>query len=337
LVQLATDQEIFLFDVEQGGEQVVEPLITLLESREIAKVFHDCREDSALLHHQFGASMAAVFDTQVGQALVVERKGLEPYQASLGELMRYYLMPTYRSHRWDELEAKQVNPKEWAKRPLAPRPLRYAVEGVAHLLPLQRALCKELGDPGGDLVMQRSSRFVDYAHLNSSVLPTRDISGLRPGAPLGAMLASRRPDAAYFKLNHTWLTGAVLDKTDLRDFVDLQPGDVTNCRVKSLSECQQFVHLQREGHGELSWDMRKREMRRMPSMEDLEAYRPSRQSTMYGFGRDQGGGSSMTEERSNYRDEKPSITFQSGKRGVPKVRDNSIKAPKRRGGSRASD
>lgn len=334
LVQLATEEEIFLVDVEQGGTQVVEPLVTLLESREVAKVFHDCREDSALLHHQFGASMAAVFDTQVGHALSVERQGLEPYQAGLGELLRLFLMPTYRSHRWDDLEAKPISPKEWSKRPLAPRAVRYAVEGVAHLLPLQRAISQELGDPSGDLVMQRSSRYVDYAHLNSAAFSTQDISGLRPGAPLGAMLASRRPDSAYFKLNHGTLTGVVLDPTDLKDFVDLQPGDVANCRVKSLSECQQYVNLQREGHGELSWDMRKREMVRMPSMEDLEQMRPRRQSTMYGFGRDQGGGASITEERSNYRDEKPNIVFRSGKRGVPKVRDNSIKAPKRRGGTR---
>eukprot|EP00401_Gymnodinium_catenatum_P021376 CAMPEP_0117539344 /NCGR_PEP_ID=MMETSP0784-20121206/42937_1 /TAXON_ID=39447 /ORGANISM="" /LENGTH=94 /DNA_ID=CAMNT_0005335969 /DNA_START=1 /DNA_END=282 /DNA_ORIENTATION=+ len=92
--------------------------------------------------------------------------------------------------------------------------------------------------------------------MNLAELPSVDSSVLRPGLPLNAMLAMRRSDAAYFKLNRAPLTGAVLDATDLRDFADVQPGDIVACRVKSLSDCRQFVHLRREGHGRFFYDQR---------------------------------------------------------------------------------
>lgn len=334
LVQLATEDELVLVDVKVGGPGVVEVLTPLLESREIVKVFHDCREDASLLLHQHSVALAAVFDTQVAHALWLERKGLELYQASLPEVLRTFLMNVYRSHGWAELERKPMTPTQFQERPLPPQAIRYAVEGVAHLLPLQRRLCRELGDSGGDLVVQRSLRYVQYAHLNSTEFTSQDISHLRPGAPLTAMLAARRPDAAYFKLNHGALTGAVLDRKDLSEFQDLQPGDVAACRVKSLSECQQFVHLQREGHGELLFDFRQREMRRLPSRAEVDRVHPPRQSSMYGFGTRRGG-SQLDQEPESFREEKASVIYKKGKRGQVKVRETSFKSPKKQSQQRS--
>mmetsp|Transcript_38147 Transcript_38147/g.109462 ORF Transcript_38147/g.109462 Transcript_38147/m.109462 type:complete len:399 (-) Transcript_38147:351-1547(-) len=328
LVQLATDDDVFLVDVTVGGPKVVQPLVPLLESREVTKVFHDCREDAALLLHQHEAGLTNVFDTQVAHSLWLERQGWELYQASLPEVLRTFMLSTYRAHRWDELERKPINPSRWQDRPLAPHAARYAIEGVAHLLPLQKTICRALGDPGGDLVIQRSSQYVQYSHLNAAELASPDLSGLRPGAPLCAMLAARRPDAAFFKLNHSSLTGRVLEHEDLRDFQDLQPGDVASCRVKSLSECQQFVHLQREGHGELMFDLRKREMRRLPSKADVDRAYPDRQSTMYGFGRAGPGAPPLVSEKASFREEKSEVIHKVGKRGAVKVRNTSIKAPR---------
>lgn len=322
LLQLAAGEDLYLVDVAAGGRASVEALAALLESREVVKVFHDCREDASLLLHQYGVDMTAVFDTQVAHRLWLERKGLDQYQASLPEVMRTFLLPTYRKHRWDELEAKPVVPARWEERPLSPQALRYAVEGVAHLLPLQRVFHRELGDPAGDLVIQRSVKYVQYASLNAAELPSADLSGLRPGAPLCAMLASRRPDSAFFKLNHSSLTGAVLDRKELREFEDLQIGEVATCQVKSLSDCQTVVHLQREGTGDLMFDNRTREMRKLPPRSELDRVFPNRQSSMYGYGRPDSDRPSISVERSSYREEKPEVIFKSGKRGAVKIRKN---------------
>lgn len=324
LVQLATDQEVFLLDVLSSLD-VVQPLLPLFETQEIVKVFHDCREDASLLFHQHKAPLVSVFDTQVGHAVWLEQQGLEVYQASIAEVLRTFRLKTYRSHRWDELERKAIIPQRWRQRPLEPQCIRYAVEGVVHLLSLQQSICRELGDPNGDLVLRRSVRYVDYAHLNCNQLPTQDISGLKPDAPLQAMVASQRPDAIYFKLNHGNLTGAVFDSKERSDFADVQPGDVVHCRVKSLSDCKNFVHLQREGHGNLFFDRRQREMRVLPKLKDYE----SRQSSLYGFGeRGRHRGPAISEEPASFQEQRSEIFHKLGKRGRERVRKPALKPPK---------
>jgi len=183
-----------------------------------------------------------------------------------------------------------------------------------------------------DLVLRRSVRYLEYAHLNRSELPTSDTSSLRHGAKIEAMLAARRSDSAYFKLNHGSLTGAVLDAKDLAEFVDLSIGDTARCRVKSTSECGQFVHLQREGHGNLFFDKKLQEMRRLPSQEEVDASHPQRGSTLYGFGKRRGSRPSVQEDPSSYKEQKSEVIYKKGKRGQVMVRRTGIKLPSKPSG-----
>lgn len=315
VIQLATEDEVLLVDVHAGGAKVVEPLEPLFNDRELVKVFHDCREDVSLLTNQHRIVVAGVFDTQVGHKVWLERQNLDTYQASVGEVLRTFDLKTYRKHRWDELERKPVAPHRWEHRPMEPSVLRYAVEGVAHLLSLQRLICRELGDPAGDLVLRRSERYLEYAHLNRAELPVLDVSNVVAGMPLSAMLATRRADSAYFKLNHGSMVGAVLDTGDLRDFKDLQPGDVVRCRIKSVSECRQFVHLQRDGHGALFFDFRQQEVRALPTKDEVDARQPRRQSTLYGFGNSGSSREAISEQPRSFKKQKSETFFKAGKRG----------------------
>mmetsp|Transcript_9161 Transcript_9161/g.20212 ORF Transcript_9161/g.20212 Transcript_9161/m.20212 type:complete len:389 (-) Transcript_9161:88-1254(-) len=330
LLQLATDKEVFLLDLVAAGPSIMEPMKPLLADRDVVKVFHDCREDAALLLHQHNAPMAAVFDTQVGHAAWLERKNLEPFQANVGELLRTFLLKSYIAHRWDELERHPIQPLRWKQRPLDRQAVRYAVEGVAHLTALRDVICRELGDPEGDLVLRRSVSYLKYADMNMAELPSAEAAAaLRKGSALQAMLASRRPDAAYFKLNHGTLTGAVLDATDLQDFADVKPGDVVQCRVSSVSECRRFVHLKREGHGNLFYDRIRQEMRVLPSTADGD--HSSRQSSLYGLAKWRPGSNPpIQEEPASYRERKPEVIYKLGKRGAVKVRKTSTRPPPRR-------
>jgi len=315
VIQLATEDEVLLVDVKAGGARVVEPLEPLLSARELVKVFHDCREDVSLLTNQHGITVAGVFDTQVGHMVWLERQNLDTYQASMGEVLRTFDLATYRAHRWDELERKPVSPHLWEYRPMEPNVIRYAIEGVAHLLSLQRMICRELGDPAGDLVLRRSERYLEYAHLNRAELPVLDVSNVAAGMPLSAMLATRRADSAYFKINHGSMVGAVLDTFDLRDFKDLLPGDIVRCKIKSVSECRQFVHLQRHGHGGLFFDFRQQEVRTLPSRDEVDAKRPKRASTLYGFGQSGSAREAISEQPHSFKQRKPQMFYKAGKRG----------------------
>ena len=312
LVQIATKDEIFLIDVET--EDVIQPLKPVLMSVGLVKVFHDCREAASLLLNQYHIPIYSVYDLQVAFTAWLEREGLEIYQASLAEIIRTFSLSAYRLHRWDRLERSEIPGPKWHERPLQPQVIRKAVENVAHLLSLQTTLNKELGDPSGTLIQRRSMQYVDYANMNKE-LPSE--ASLRSGLKVKAMLASMKPGAAYFKLNHS-VTGAVLEDDDLKEFVDLKPGDVADCQVKSLSPCQSFAHLQREGHGNLWFDRHQGRMVKLPSQEQVDEARPRRQSSLYGH---QGapGRPNLQEEPRSFREQKPTVVHKLGKRGAVKA------------------
>eukprot|EP00434_Breviolum_minutum_P000707 symbB.v1.2.000621.t1/scaffold26.1/size418576/36 len=322
LVQIATNDEMFLIDVETGGEDVVQPLKPVLMSAGLVKVFHDCREAVSLLLNRYHLPILSVYDLQVAFAAWLEREGLEIYQASLAEVMRTFSLSAYRLHRWDRLERNELLPAKWHERPLPPPVVRKAVENVAHLLPLQSTLNKELGDPSGVLIQRRSVQYLDYANMNSKELPSE--SSLRSGVKVKAMLASMKPGIAYFKLNHS-VTGAVLEHDDLKEFADLKPGDVADCQVKSVSPCQSFAHLQREGHGNLWFDRQQGRMLKLPSQDDVDAAKPRRQSSLYGHGTP--GAPPFQEDPRSFREQKPSVVHKLGKRGAVKVKKTGFTPP----------
>lgn len=324
LVQLATKDEMFLIDVEMGGEDIVQPLKPVLMNVGLVKVFHDCREAASLLLNQYHIPIYSVYDLQVAFTAWLEREGLEIYQAGLAEIMRTFSLSAYRLHRWDWLERSEIPSPKWHERPLQPQVIRKAVQNVAHLLPLQSTLNKELGDPSGTLIQRRSMHYLEYANMNSKELPSETAS-LRSGVKVKAMLVSKKPGAAYFKLNHS-VTGAVLEDEDLKEFVDLKPGDVADCQVKSVSPCQSFAHLQREGHGNLWFDRHQSRMMKLPSQEQMDEARSRRQSSLYGH---QGapGRPNLQEDRRSFREQKPTVVHKLGKRGAVKVKKAGFTPP----------
>merc|ERR1711920_155877 len=82
------------------------------------------------------------------------------------------------------------------------------------------------------------------------------------------------------------------------------------------------------GHGNLMYDLRQREMRKLPSQEEVEQRYPSRQSSLYGRGR-QNESRGLEQEPVSFREQKAEVIHRRGKRGSVKIRDTGIKAPKR--------
>lgn len=67
LIEIGTTRgEAFIFDLLSCPEMVLDGgLKTLLESENVIKVIHDCRNDSINLYTQYDILLRNVFDTQV--------------------------------------------------------------------------------------------------------------------------------------------------------------------------------------------------------------------------------------------------------------------------------
>jgi ribonuclease D len=112
----------------------LEPLFRTLTEPERVWVLHSARQDLEVVRHHAGASPARIVDTQIAAALL----GRAP-QVGLQELVREMLGV--------EL-GKGFTRTDWSARPLPEGALRYALDDVAHLLPLWQRLEQALVDLG---------------------------------------------------------------------------------------------------------------------------------------------------------------------------------------------
>ncbi|XP_065215833.1 egalitarian protein homolog [Planococcus citri] len=140
LFQICTTKEnVYVFDIvtcplliNNGGLQ------RLLESENILKVMHDCRNISVNLYNQFGITLRNIFDTQAAHALLhFQETGKPVYKTkniSLSSLCESYSVPV--SLTKDQLKYLcHRDYKFWARRPLSRDMLLCAAADVAALVP----------------------------------------------------------------------------------------------------------------------------------------------------------------------------------------------------------
>jgi len=140
LLQISTMAgQIIIFDVQttpalmtQGG------LKKLLESEQVIKVVHDCRNDSAALFFQYDIHLRAVFDTQAAHAVLeLQDTGKPVYKVknvSLNALCELYNAPVNPMKE----QVKNIyrrDQKFWARRPLTRDMISYAAADVLALVP----------------------------------------------------------------------------------------------------------------------------------------------------------------------------------------------------------
>ncbi|KAL7992444.1 hypothetical protein Chor_016700, partial [Crotalus horridus] len=149
-LQVATERQVFLFDIFVLGAQVFKNgLQMILEDRNILKVIHDCRWLSDCLSHQYGIVLSNVFDTQVADVLQfsMETGGYLPHRISTLQecLMRYLRLPdkcvSFLEYKQQAIEE---NPEVWFVRPLPPVLLNILAMETVYLLPLRLLLLDEI-------------------------------------------------------------------------------------------------------------------------------------------------------------------------------------------------
>ncbi|XP_066251483.1 egalitarian protein homolog isoform X1 [Euwallacea similis] len=138
LLQIATTAGfVYVFDLISCPQMIDAGLRKILESPEVIKIVHDCRNDSVNLFRQFNISLKCVFDTQAAHAvLTFQETGRPVYKAksvALNALCEIYGAPV--NPMKDQLKnIYRRDQKYWSRRPLTREMILYASADVLSLV-----------------------------------------------------------------------------------------------------------------------------------------------------------------------------------------------------------
>ncbi len=127
LIQISNGENNWVIDVLKLKE--IDPLIKILEDKEIMKIFHDISFDFRILADEFDCRPKNIFDTQIA-ALLLGKEDL-----GLGSLLEKYMQIK---------KERKYQMADWTKRPLTKEMLSYAVKDTLYLIKLKNILKKEL-------------------------------------------------------------------------------------------------------------------------------------------------------------------------------------------------
>ena len=232
LLTISVPTGIFIFDIN-ADPALMNILRPVLASREIVKVFHDCREDASALLNVHAAPLLNVWDSQVAHNALLEREGCAAYQSSVEALSRIYGMKDF------EVPTLPGNFK------ISPETIQYAASGVLPLANLFSEISRSLGDDDGSAMIGRSESYaIDYPKMNLSEIP--EVSSLRPGLHLQGVLAHVSDSRVIFRLNLGKISGVAKHAKWLNA---CNVGDVVNLEISSdgLSACGEYLSVAARG------------------------------------------------------------------------------------------
>jgi hypothetical protein len=214
----------------------MKPLLKeLLESEDVLKITHDCREDSSCLFSTLDIKLNHVFDTQVAYKQILNNKKEPVFLPSLEFLKQKYL----NAPPGPGVDMK--DPNLWMYRPISDSLQTYAAGDVKFLIDLKKALTAE-GKCVDSIVVEQSQQYVNYRHMN---LHIRTKKGLyRRGQKIKAMLVSRAVNGVYFKLN-CGSSGLAMTPSSIQDFDKFDIGDQVDCFVNGWTPMEDTVFLNR--------------------------------------------------------------------------------------------
>jgi ribonuclease D len=133
VAQLASPDEAVVVDALAPGIDL-KPFLALMANERVLKVFHAARQDIEIVWHLAGTLPHPIFDTQVA-AMVLGYGDSISYDQLVQRITGDMLD---KSHRFTD----------WARRPLSPAQIAYAVSDVTHLRDVYLALVADLGRRG---------------------------------------------------------------------------------------------------------------------------------------------------------------------------------------------
>lgn len=145
--QLATDRGIAV--VQLGSERAPARLASLLESRQVTKVFHHAPFDLRFMVAKWGVAPASIACTKVASKI------LEPDLPHREHSLQPVLARTLGRHI-----SKDQQRSDWLSSDLTEEQIEYAVADVAYLLPLARRLRSRCEDAGVGALLSQAWNFL---------------------------------------------------------------------------------------------------------------------------------------------------------------------------------
>ena len=244
-----SSDEVALIDARIAG--TVDALSPVLTNKEYLKIFHDCREDSAALYHQFGGiRMRGVFDTQAVSLLLQRSRKITPlHQQGYTDLVRLYGVSTEDMNDTALKQKMSEDAELWYRRPLTKELVDYAVAGVKFLVPLYERMSKQLDKVSPSAITEACDSWVDYCDLNPELSKPADVEKI--GLPVMGMVAAINDRGVYFKLN-IGRTGVCCTPSALkrmlmggRNFAPVQVGDTVELSVSGISLDGRTIYVDR--------------------------------------------------------------------------------------------
>ena len=243
LVQIATEKFIVFIDL-LSDEEIMNPLLPILENPSIEKIFFDAPWDLYYFQKHMNVNIQGIRDIQVISSLLSPTQGT----ASLITLAK------------DEFDVDIIKPKsqqksDWTKRPLSSNQIRYASHEILWFLPIFKSLYQKLKTKGlvpfFDYGISRIS--LDIPNLDYSPMNVRRIKGYSNLSnkeqhrlvKLGItrdLIAQRRDKPSFFILNSDQLLALAQKKplqsilTSRQRLTNKEKTDLNNVIQKSYPE-----------------------------------------------------------------------------------------------------
>jgi len=167
LVQIATDQNVYLFDVQILGSSLFSSgLKAILEYHSPSKIFYDCRRDSDALFHQFDIRLKGVLDAALTEIFfrMINGMGNPRYLKGYRKCVETYLIidnPYFSKIKAQVSNMMTNNGTDfWELRPLPKEVLDYSAFDVFYLRHLHFALTMNMSNQNLRRIYGASSHFI---------------------------------------------------------------------------------------------------------------------------------------------------------------------------------
>lgn len=153
---VATSMKVFIFDVFSLKKELFDRgLREVMESNDIEKVIHGCRQLSDCLYHLYQVSLNNVFDTMVADVVIYYSKKVDAgqqqhvpqYVRSLQTCLRSFLDLTQEQLKYTRCKRshqEELMSATWEQRPLTLAQIDALVKDTVYLAELSRACLKQL-------------------------------------------------------------------------------------------------------------------------------------------------------------------------------------------------
>ncbi|KAJ8931756.1 hypothetical protein NQ314_015288 [Rhamnusium bicolor] len=249
LMQIATMSGFsYVFDLITCPQMIDYGLRRLLESPDVVKIVHDCRNDSVNLYSQFKITLRTVFDTQAAHAVLTYQETNRPvYKAksvALNALCECYGAPV--NPMKDQLKnIYRRDQKYWSRRPLTREMILYASADVLSLVndKIYYPMCKAIREENRGLMLELcEEQILMHIHSDTVKLKKRQRKTETEVAELRMKLA-QATKSVVLSNREVRLLSSDDDGENDQDYPSLE-SDMTsprNSEPTSLTESMQLV------------------------------------------------------------------------------------------------